>query len=133
MKWLAGLYYFTEEVDRLGQFFLGAHNTFVIGLGPFPGNGGVPYSNLDTRTIETDSWAAFGQVTVPLGERCNVTLGGRYTQDEKSMRRSAQTVGATDLVNPFLEQAFDVEVGADWNSFDPAFILDYHFNDDHMA
>ena len=133
VKWLAGLYYFTEEVDRLGQFFLGTHNTFVIGLGPFPGNGGVPYSNLDTRTIETDSWAAFGQVTVPLGERFNVTLGGRYTEDEKSMRRSAQTVGATDLVNPFLEQAFDVEVDADWNSFDPAVILDYHFNDDHMA
>ena len=133
VTWLAGLYYFTEEVDRLGQFFLGAHNTFVIGLGPFPGNGGVPFSNLDTRTIETDSWAAFGQLTIPLGERFNVTLGGRYTEDEKSMRRSAQTVGATDLVNPFLEQAFEVEVAADWNSFDPAFILDYHFNDDHMA
>ena len=133
VTWLAGLYYFTEEVDRLGQFFLGAHNTFVIGLGPFPGNGGVPFSNLDTRTIETDSWAAFGQLTIPLGERFNVTLGGRYTEDEKSMRRNAQTVGATDLVNPFLEQAFEVEVAADWNSFDPAFILDYHFNDDHMA
>jgi iron complex outermembrane recepter protein len=132
LTWLAGLYYFSEEVDRLGQFFLGAHNTFVIGLGPFPGNGGIPFSNLDTRTIETDSWAAFGQATFALTDALNITLGGRYTEDEKSMRRSARTIGATDLVNPFLDQAFDVAVDADWNSFDPALIVDYHFNADHM-
>jgi len=116
----------------LGQFFVGRNNTFAIGLGPFPGNGGNPFSNLDTRTIKTTSYAAFGQVSWEPFDALKVTLGGRLSWDRKSMDRSARTIGATDTVNPFLDAAFNVSVRDKWSSFDPAVIVDYHFDRNTM-
>lgn len=132
VNWIGGLYYFHENVDRLGQFFTGRDNTFVIGIGPFPGNNRIPFSNLDTRTIKTTSLAAFGQVNWEITDTLKLTVGGRYSQDRKSMDRSARTIGATDLVNPFLDAAFDVVVKDKWTSFDPAIILDYHVSKDTL-
>ena len=37
-------------------------------------------------SIDNKSSAAFGQVTIPMAERWNITLGARYTYDKKGMR-----------------------------------------------
>lgn len=133
VEWIAGLYYFHEKVDRLGRFYAGRDNSFAIGFGPFPGNGRVPFSNLDTRTITTNSYAAFGQVSWEFAPRFKLTAGGRYSKDRKRMNRDAITVGATDLVNPFLDNAFSVKVRDSWSSFDPSITLDYKPTDDSLV
>lgn len=134
LTWVGGVYFFHENVDRLGQFFAGKDNQFVIGIGPFPGNGGQPFSSLDTRTIKNTSVAVFGQATYAILSNLNLTAGGRYSYDKKTMDRTATTVGAPPTgVNPFLAAPFTVQTGKSWDSFDPAVILDYHVTDNAMV
>jgi outer membrane receptor protein involved in Fe transport len=39
----------------------------------------------DTMVQEHDSWAVFGQFDIPLGDKFIVTLGARYTEEDKTM------------------------------------------------
>ncbi|MBY0509272.1 MAG: TonB-dependent receptor [Rhodospirillaceae bacterium] len=133
LTWVGGVYFFHENVDRLGQFFVGRDNQFAIGIGPFPGNGGRPFSSLDTRTIKNTSVAVFGQATYAVLTDLNLTAGARYSYDKKTMARSATTVGAPATgVNPFLSAPFTATAGKSWDSIDPAVIVDYHVADNAM-
>ena len=126
LEWLVGGYFFYEEVEREGEFFLGSENLFANLF-----NMGGAFSTRDVRTIETMSYAAFGQVSYEFAPGLSLTLGGRYSYDDKSMDRSAMTVGADDSVNPFSE-TFDVMVEDDFDSFDYAVILDWAPNDNTL-
>ena len=48
------------------------------------GDSSDSFSN-DSMTQEHDSWAVFGQFDIPLGDRFTVTLGARYTEEDKTM------------------------------------------------
>ncbi len=77
-NWLGGLYYLDSyaayDPTSLAGSFIG------------PGNDLLIYGTQDTK-----SYAAFGQVTVPIFEDTNLTVGGRYTYDV------LHASGATDL------------------------------------
>lgn len=71
LKWLAGLYYFEES---------GRDNVFV----PL---GGIPFLNLDELNIvDNVSYAAFGQMSYSFTDDLSVTLGLRYTKENKDYR-----------------------------------------------
>jgi outer membrane receptor protein involved in Fe transport len=40
---------------------------------------------IDSMVQEHESWAVFGQVDIPLGDKWLVTLGARYTEEDKDM------------------------------------------------
>jgi outer membrane receptor protein involved in Fe transport len=81
-KWTTGLYYFNSHDGTGGASF---------GASPFTINLAAPltpptihqqisiYSSLGAQ-----SYAAFGQATVPLAAQTNLTLGLRYTQEHKT-------------------------------------------------
>ena len=48
--------------------------------------GSIDSSSADSFTQEHESWAVFGQFDIPLGDKWIVTLGARYTEEEKDMR-----------------------------------------------
>ncbi|MGE4430322.1 MAG: TonB-dependent receptor [Sphingobium sp.] len=94
---------FTQEVQLmsdssspirwiLGGFYLNDKSSFAApnGLGLF--GSAVGTAALIQNTIETRSWSAFGEVTVPLGEKTEITGGLRYTSDQRKV------YGKTDVL-----------------------------------
>ena len=45
----------------------------------------IDSSSADFITQEHQSWAVFGQFDIPLGDKWLVTLGARYTEEDKDM------------------------------------------------
>lgn len=99
--WLGGLYYYEENAEQYTQFF------FAL-------------SDMD---IETESVALFGQLYYNLGEATRLTLGGRYTDEEKTLDGTALDFSFTPLANK--------ETESDQN-FDYRVAIDHHLSDDSM-
>jgi len=78
IQWVAGLYYFTENVDR--------NETFDVVFAPVPIAGGSTEFIQDAKNT---SYAAFAQATIPITDALNFTGGVRYTYDEKEIRQIA--------------------------------------------
>lgn len=116
-NWLAGAYYYRQETDRFDASAFGAD-------APFPLAGTTGTSN---HLLTIESWALFGQLHVPLADRLALTLGGRYTHDQKESDRTVKPVGL------FAGPAYNVTPDASWNAFTPAVTLEYRFSDDAMA
>lgn len=70
---VAGLFFFHQDLAAFGRVDI------ELAL-PFPGS----HFNVRTiadRTVETNSYAAYGEATFNLSEKASIILGGRYTHD----------------------------------------------------
>ncbi len=107
-SFVTGFYYFTQDIDVqietdtfafFEPYFLAVQPNLVAlrdgvdqvsagsgGLLPPAGTpfGAGVFADDDVRS-EQDSWAVFGQADLPLGDAWTLTLGARYTDEEKSM------------------------------------------------
>jgi iron complex outermembrane receptor protein len=129
--------------------FGGAGNPANFAFGP-PANFFLPF--LQLFDIESESYAGFVHVTYALTERFSVTLGGRYSEEEKSHRqRALQWIGPSgsneqqkrdqvlasfpgDASLPYdVSQYRDNEVSTSWSTFAPRFALDFRVSDDFLA
>ena len=130
LTWLAGLYYFQErgvvETPAL----------FVEGLFQF-------YSNSPNKNT---SYAAFGQATYQINNKIGLTIGLRYTNEEKMV--DPYILDLNDISNKLAAVGVfpaqpDPSNGVDsrllmptdriirrFNNTSPRFVLDYHFSDD---
>jgi iron complex outermembrane receptor protein len=79
LKWLVGLYYLNEEANDVNYLSL-SFTEFVSG----------------GRT-DNDSYAAFAQVTYSLTPEFNITLGGRYSDEEKRFTPDQYIVSVNPL------------------------------------
>ncbi|WP_372730400.1 TonB-dependent receptor [Novosphingobium sp.] len=105
LNWLAGVYYFTEQGD---QDFRDAFFGFALPL--------------FVQRTKTDSYAVFAQANYALTEQTSITLGGRYTKDDK--RFDATIAAPTNLVAG-LDASFD--------AFTPKFGIEHKFDQDIMG
>ncbi len=97
--------------------------------------------------IKNDSYAVFGQATYELTDALNVTVGARYSIDEKSFLPDQQIDNVPDIFEPFFAglaaatgNTFLVQEGLDLfprvrvsttdKEFTPSITLDYQFTDD---
>ncbi|MET0987630.1 MAG: TonB-dependent receptor plug domain-containing protein [Steroidobacteraceae bacterium] len=80
IKWIVGAFYLHDESG-----FRGPHGLGLFGAGfanpSVPGSEGVGFRTI----VETDSYAAFGELTYPLTNAMNLTAGARYTWDERTL------------------------------------------------
>ncbi len=76
-RWLAGLYYLSDEDTRFEDNQFGFDNPTSPLL--------TPTSRIILTTGETDSIAVFGELSFDLSDRWNLTVGGRYTDDERDV------------------------------------------------
>jgi|SRR5215217_247162 len=120
---VGGVYYLKEEVgshqesyndDLLGPLYL--NSTFL-------------------RTIDdeltTTSWAAYVNGSYAITERLNVSLGLRYTKEEKDYDRTTSTFyGSLPAFN--LTYAFAPPTG-EWEDVSPMISVDYQLTDDAMV
>lgn len=112
IQWIGGVYYLDQEVAldqlHLSGLYLGAGPDFVLSR----------YASQDTQSV-----AAFGEITFPLfSDDTHLTLGGRYTKDERSLE--AQDFDTFGSAYPVINQS------EDWSSPTWRIVLDHQFTPD---
>ncbi|WP_157976589.1 TonB-dependent receptor [Parahaliea mediterranea] len=124
--WVVGLYYLRETVDRIETF-----DTTLLPAGFAPFSGNVSFTQDNT----TESYAVFGQVTYDISSSLALTLGARYTRDDKDIKQAA-----TDNVKDGSPAAIPLGPGTDylaksddsWGEVSPRLSLDWNVSDDHL-
>jgi iron complex outermembrane receptor protein len=116
--------------DRL-SFVLGGYlwnSEYSIDLNSYIGfNPDFPGQFLDIYQYsnqETDSWAVFFEADYKLTDALTLTLGGRYTEDEKESRQYGIVNTITDPFTSHPDQK--------WDEFTPRVGLSYNISDDMM-
>jgi len=101
-----------------------------------------PFSELSTSRSQTTSYAAYADATYALTDKLDVTLGLRYSVDEKTFDIDTAYQNVIDLGFPGYA---DVPIGVvfsiptdstqkdKWNKLTPRFVLDYQWNSDLMT
>jgi iron complex outermembrane recepter protein len=110
-----GVYYFDQNSDDI----------VTVELNPPPP--GVQRDS-DNNKVDNKSWAAFTQWTYSLGERLDLTAGGRYSEDEK-----AAFPDQFDFATPNVKQVPAQWYSDTFTSFTPSASLAYHWTDDAMT
>ena len=147
LEYIAGLYYQSAELEAKGdtQFWSPA-NFAPLGL-----NGVQRLHYLDQ---ESDTWAAFGQVTWNISDVVRLNVGGRYTEEEKEADQGAHLygkvpatqphnpapgtelpdfiVGALDSLMEMGSRAHDQKLKLDEDDFSPTASLQWDATDDMM-
>lgn len=98
-KFDAPVVYTNEQLSQeLQLVYEGDRMTFVGGLYYLDANAfdafDVVFTSVTSFTlgdVDTKTWAAFGEVTFDLSDAWSLTLGGRYTEDERTSRVIRQT------------------------------------------
>ena len=125
------------EGDRLsgvaGVYYLDAYalTAFDVILGTTGDVLGVPGLNAFTRTdSDTSTWSVFGDFTYDLTDTVSVSLGGRYTSDERTstVLRQNKAGGASDIFGgpgvPFLTVS-DFRGSKEFTEFTPRLSLSW--------
>ena len=122
LEWTVGAYFLAEDINRLD---------IAQASGPDPVVPLFPDRAEYLQAVETRSYAVFGQGTYPLFDRLNITLGGRYTVDEKDLSLDASGISTITGVLP--EGPFSVDVDDTFEEFTGKLSLAYQFFDDALA
>ncbi|BFM17060.1 TonB-dependent receptor [Maricurvus nonylphenolicus] len=135
LQWVAGIYYFTDDASRTDiQMFgqdsmLGTTAAFAATMGALDYTS-LAYSNTSGLVdLETESYAIYGQATYAITPQMGLTLGLRYTDDEKeyTYNGTTNTPGWGPMLADFL-----VGDTLNYSSTDPRLTLDYQLTDDIM-
>jgi iron complex outermembrane receptor protein len=118
VKWVGGLFLYRENA--------GFDPTGITAPILFPAGGLPPVSEVFS-SAKTTSVAPFGQVTIPLVDRLNLTLGARYTHEKKDAM--AQTQLADELHGVPVTTIDYPDVSHTWSEFTPKAGLDYKIAD----
>ncbi|MDB5576614.1 MAG: TonB-dependent receptor [Bradyrhizobium sp.] len=80
IKWVAGLFYYDDNVDRAERFIVTPSAPLPAALGG---------DNTAAQTAGSTSYAAFGQASIPFAGIFELTLGARLTHDRKTVFQQA--------------------------------------------
>jgi len=109
LDWIVGGFYINEDSDV-------DSNNVIAGI----------FTNQQIYNTTLDSYAVFGQVTWRFAEQLGLTLGGRYTRDDKSFDGEVIAAGPPSWVSGSSSQ------DEDWDEFTPKLGLDYQVNDNTL-
>ncbi|MDH3642304.1 MAG: TonB-dependent receptor [Gammaproteobacteria bacterium] len=129
-----GAFFFTQDLVYGEQRCCQSSQPNVFGVRP-PGH----------AKLDHDSLGAFAELRFNLSEALTLTVGGRYTREEKDAQIGIVNFGSCQtVVTPRFETAdffectggtedgFDIDDKETWKSFSPKVSLQYHLNDQAM-
>lgn len=124
LRFVGGVFYMHEEVRR--------NETVNLGLLQRQPDGSIrvlapPGESGDDQDVTVDSFAVFGQASYQLFDGLDITLGGRFTRDEKDITR----VGTADGV--VVAAPFFVQNSANFDEFTPKAVVSYKPIDNFMV
>ncbi|AQR61454.1 hypothetical protein BZG35_07170 [Brevundimonas sp. LM2] len=102
IDWVAGLYYFNQTVSTDGVTQYGRDASYWLLPAGTPDALLDGYTAVNVSSIETTSYAAFGQLTWNVTDRLRITPGLRYTQEEKSGSYALSVSGGLVTTDPTL-------------------------------
>lgn len=111
LNWVAGLSWFGMDARE-------DYNVWVVNTALTPIQDRTEYKN-----VEDNSFGVFAQGTYALTDRMNLTLGARYSSDEKDY-----AINRSNRIDGFV-----VTNDASWNDTNYRVVLDYNWNDDVMT
>ncbi|MDP3737474.1 MAG: TonB-dependent receptor [Hyphomonadaceae bacterium] len=110
VTYVAGLYYFSQELDSRRDYVAGYAPNFFI----------------NNSNVETTAYAAFANVDLNATDRLTFTAGLRYTHEEKDLAYFQQG----NIGYPTIPQTTD---SVSDNDLSPALSVSYHFTSDVMG
>jgi iron complex outermembrane receptor protein len=116
LTWVGGLYYLHSEKSRpIDILFDIVPGSFLasVGIGP----GVIP--SIDRQNTNTSSYAGFGEATYAIFRPLKLTLGGRYTKENKDGFSFLNPSGG--VVGPPASANYD----GSWSAFTPKATLTY--------
>ncbi len=135
LEMVGGLYYYEGTASGAFDVLLGAFDSFFSGQGYGPGN----FDAVTAGSVDTTSYAAYLHATYNFNEAWALTLGGRYTIDEKDadvykaqlmVDGMSGLLGGEDLAQ--IAVLTDYQNDNDWNQFSPRISVDYRLSDETM-
>ena len=105
IDWTAGLYYFDQNITTHGVTEYGSDASYwLLPATNSPDSLLAGYTVFNDSSIDTTSYAAFGQLTWNVSDRLRITPGLRYTQEKKDGSYAQTTTGGsattdTTLIN----------------------------------
>jgi len=144
--WFIGASIRTEEVSTNTQLRYSDYDVIDLLLGEpcsdFEPDLGTCNPNVvepSFAVAKNDSWGVYGDLTWRATEQLSVTIGARYSHDEKDMEQNTPYQGDTAvtaalLEDNLLELATTGVLTADesWNDFSPRLAVSYNLADDFM-
>jgi len=129
LTWVIGLYAYDADTRRDDSLDLAIPD--FDGAFDFTDGGteGLLLTEVYHQNAEIESRAIYGDVTVPLGERLNLTAGIRHTEDEKFYSVDNLDSDATFRAN----EDIDASNTASWSATTWRIGADYHFSTDQMV
>lgn len=133
LKWVAGLYYFKENVEKTERFF-----TYWDPITPAPLFLNSPGDVSFIQDATTESTAVFGQATVALTDALALTLGARYTNDDKEIDNTAVSnipaapAGFFGIPLGFAGSPYSVSGDESWSDTTLRATVDWNITDSHM-
>ena len=122
LEYVTGLYYLTEEGD--------------ISVGNVSVNSANGFNTVATRgDFENEVWAVFGEGTYALTDKLDLTLGIRYTEEEREMSKAEYTLpGTRAFANASDTPNYAASVGPDsWDDVSGTVSLSYQWSEDLMT
>ncbi|CAH0357055.1 TonB-dependent receptor [Sphingobium sp. CECT 9361] len=128
LKWVAGLYYFRSK---------DGWQPIDIGIGALVNQNapGVPFHIIDQNYQKTDAGAAYAQATYEIVSNTNLTVGGRYNYERKTVSgtESFTAFGAPAGTLPFPATDLGVPTKATFKRFNYRIALDHKFSPDILG
>lgn len=135
LRWVAGLYFLREDTDIIDNSIA---TTFLSVLGP-----GSVGDILDGEFIYdqeniTKSSAVYGELSWAMSDTLSLTVGGRYTYDDKNYRNRSECLdfGAQPdfifCVAPLGAELWDIHTSKSWSEFTPKLGLDWRASEDAL-
>jgi len=120
VQWLIGGYYFRQRTNNLSFVEVGADLAEQIF-----GDASLTGLRLGSKAIlDTDSYAAFGNLDWQAAPKLTFSLGGRFTHEKKAIDYTQ-----TDPLD-FLGGDFAIQAHDSWSQFTPSGNVRYFFSDD---
>ena len=128
LKWVAGLFYFHSK---------DGWQPINIGIGPLVNQAvpGAAVNIIDQNYQKTDAFAAYAQATYEILTDTNITLGGRYNYERKSVSGTDTTLvfGTPVLSTPFPRPGLGIPTKINFKRFNYRVSLDHKFTPDVMG
>jgi iron complex outermembrane receptor protein len=130
--------YQSDRLDAvLGFYYLDASaaNDFDVVLGQLAGGIGVT-AYTGGKGVDTKAWSLFADVTYDITDQWAVSVGGRYTEDERTadvFRATYLGIGSPFFGNDaarLLAVSSDFKASRTYDDFSPRLNLSYELNDD---